>query len=102
MQCDQGMAGTPALRRRRHILGEVPVGTYIPVSGAQWHLRTLPWRLVQLWLRAPLPPSSHQFQAALLPLLAPGHSVNSAWQTHPSNSAPLKSFSKFLNFQHKG
>ena len=40
--------------------------------------------------------------AAVLPLVAPGPSVNSAWQTHPSNSAPLKSFSKFLNFQHKG
>ena len=79
-----------------------PMGIYIPVSGAQWCLRTLPRRLVGLRLRAPLPPTSPQVQAALLPLLAPSHSVNSRWQTHPSNSAPLESFSKFLNFQHKG
>ena len=57
---------------------------------------------MRLRLRAPLPPTSPQVQAALLPLLAPSHSVNSRWQTHPSNSAPLESFSNFLNFQHKG
>lgn len=97
VQWDQGMAGTPALRRRRHILGEVPVGIYIPVSRgtvAPFQPSCGGWYSSSSGL---LPPTSHQFQAALLPLLAPTHCVSSGWQTHPLTQ-PTERASQVLEF----
>lgn len=100
-QCDQGMAGILAQRPGRHSLGgvqQVLVRVCVPVSGAQWRLLALPadapqcstqgqlWRLVPLWLRAPLPLVSPRWPC--YPCRLPAAASTPDGETHPFRLSP--------------